>query len=612
MIVYLEPFADWGSLTFILSSQTQICPRAFVSLGVNVMAAADASLDGYIVSLQYTNKMNTYEGNKIWDTTLLPEQLTAHYVAMTNLFLTEHSEWGWTNSCIITNEIQQIGDTVDIDLAEDGSFSNVTHKTPEELVSFWTNSCPVFEPITLPEDMFGYGNIPTNSMPPEMIVNLYIDASFDAHFHEYTYYDTLIPCGETQTNSTLWEWYAYLSKYYNVFADREMVVSSIAVTNLYTGTRHRVHVYASFGDGYPMRRISMTDWSSNSVIITDPIDISSNYVNWSMSSIPCSETDLSDSQICRTCPWVVETNTPVNVTNIYSYCWPTYDYSTNISYVTLTNPCDSNLTFVVTNTTINRESTYGSEATTNYDTVPWITASNECTGMTTSSWDGVSYSNLFISITSNANSSSSSTNFDIWVDPECLDSRTNTTITVLDEVDCQSFMMARIPNTTTITVSNYINEADPDIVTNAAGYRWGWVDVGTTGNHIVWPYDYNGDEYFSNYDFYGRFIPHDDGEPVNTMYSQMLYCGYHAKYHVTGSPGTIYPEGYDLGLGCYLHVYGRLEVDVDYGIPEMVFPIIGDYATGHEAVSEINSAYNGTYRTTNYVNNIKLLIEWEH
>jgi hypothetical protein len=232
--------------------------------------------------------------------------------------------------------------------------------------------------------------------------------------------------------------------------------------------------------------------------------------------------------------------------------------------------------------------------------------------MTTSSWDGVSYSNLFISITSNANSSSSSTNFDIWVDPECLDSRTNTTITVLDEVDCQSFMMARIPNTTTITVSNYINEADPDIVTNAAGYRWGWVDVGTTGNHIVWPYDYNGDEYFSNYDFYGRFIPHDDGEPVNTSFSQMLYCEYHAKYHVTGSPGTIYPEGYDLGLGCYLHVYGRLEVDVEYGIPEMVFPIIGDYATGHEAVSDINSAYNGTYRSTNYVNSIKLLIEWEH
>ena len=68
--------------------------RTNVVAGVtNIIAGS-----GDTVSLQYTNRMNTYEGTKVWDNVLLPEQLTAHYVALTNKFLMPWTQFGWTNS----------------------------------------------------------------------------------------------------------------------------------------------------------------------------------------------------------------------------------------------------------------------------------------------------------------------------------------------------------------------------------------------------------------------------------------------------------------------------------------------------------------------------------
>jgi hypothetical protein len=120
--VFEPPYSShWDGGTIVLNSATQRSERAWLALGAplkltgtspntwyktNIVAGVTNIVigSGDTVSLQYTNKMTTHEGTKVWDTILLPEQLTAHYVAMTNMFLTPTTSWNWTNSVAFTSE----------------------------------------------------------------------------------------------------------------------------------------------------------------------------------------------------------------------------------------------------------------------------------------------------------------------------------------------------------------------------------------------------------------------------------------------------------------------------------------------------------------------------
>ena len=68
---------------------------------LNRFITTNSVTNGYdIVSLQYADKLDVYEGTGIWDHNLNPDQLTASYVGNTNLFLTSWTNWGWTNSVL--------------------------------------------------------------------------------------------------------------------------------------------------------------------------------------------------------------------------------------------------------------------------------------------------------------------------------------------------------------------------------------------------------------------------------------------------------------------------------------------------------------------------------
>jgi hypothetical protein len=123
MVDLFDPYPAWATNTIVLNSTTQRATRAWLALGVPLVLKGDApniristnmevypiggaTITNYfvrtnssdVVSLQYTNRMTTYEGIKAWDGQLHKEQFTAHLVAFTNMVLTPWTNWVWTNS----------------------------------------------------------------------------------------------------------------------------------------------------------------------------------------------------------------------------------------------------------------------------------------------------------------------------------------------------------------------------------------------------------------------------------------------------------------------------------------------------------------------------------
>jgi hypothetical protein len=449
---------EWNAGTITLSSSTQRADRAYVALGVPLkLTGTPPNLGGWrtngvfegitnvwrisgdTVSLQYTNRMNTYEGAKVWDVNLFPEQLRAHYVAMTNMFLTPWTNWSWTNSfeyaystninlefqAGVTNltvsgtavgwdntsvngsyELSGLGETTwNWDppflgfgnyyqsifeslgaywLRQDNYYDSlwkstngitgpyfpysgdaegypiVTLQNPErfdETIStnaprfpapsqWWWINLAEFPLFSDPWVVAGVGPTAITNTAPSEYFSLTAEGSYSQKFDVATYVVS------TNNDPVLWEGIAWREEVpLSIYAVGSGIVSSVAVKGLYTGKRHRIHLYAvlplamsPLGPSPYYHRIYLSDWTTNATVITDPIDprqtnawawCGTNETSTGVSEVALTETVNLAPYIHMTGPGVTENN----------YTDIAYASETNV----VTNGWESGGGYIITN-----------------------------------------------------------------------------------------------------------------------------------------------------------------------------------------------------------------------------------------------------------------------
>lgn len=197
---------------------------------------------GDTVSLQYTNRMSTYEGTRIWDNTLLPEQLNAHYAALTNLFLVKWDDWKWTNSWACTGAV-----VVTTHWAADSEV-NITDGYLETNASpqptswqYWVNPANVASGIVAVGSISCEAEYPLApaAAPMADCATIIEGGRFDETWNAIS-----VPPPYELGPTSIWSVAVWRSEIPIVATARySRVRSDMAITGLYTGTPHRAHIY---------------------------------------------------------------------------------------------------------------------------------------------------------------------------------------------------------------------------------------------------------------------------------------------------------------------------------------------------------------------------------
>jgi len=319
---------SWAGEQQELSSLTTRADRAWTScrtemLGVpsNFKVFTNRTITGHPavtnsgdhVVLQWLDPVTTYEGTKVWDNVLLPEQLDAHYFMLTNMFLAPRTDWIWTNSVLATNSAFSSGSNITI-----VAYPNAYHWLFESNFSdggIWSNAACI-SPFPLPHGLdwwlgivpeMGMGDSPcpwfsvmlptmtsavwtsnlTERVAPYFAYTLSVTGGVDQVFNGHTWFpptNTVPPSTDTD-----WKWSAARTgAVAAVGVLGTSVKSQICMTNLWTGAGKRMHVYAKFNYGqatnnspyYHRIGIYPSDFTDSSTIFSDYIDVSTNILGF--------------------------------------------------------------------------------------------------------------------------------------------------------------------------------------------------------------------------------------------------------------------------------------------------------------------------------------------
>jgi hypothetical protein len=475
---------SWSNSPIAISSATQRSDRAWLALGAplhlvgtppNVGHRTNITSDitggvtnittnvvtysGDSVSLQYIDKMTTYEGTKVWDNNLFPEQLTAHYIAMTNMFLTPWA-FSWTNTTFYSNAQNSVY-TPDATTSQSGTNTGTSPLEPINVVDDWVNNCPAIDPIPLVIDAEPYYSIAVDNHAPQFNFSMY--ASLE--FQETYIASAALPSPNVNTNCYIdfplvdWTWVA--ESHSRSYANLQGVSygSYVFIGGLYTGTLHRAHIYANYTDNdwitnTPMHRIEITDWTTDSTIISTTEIKPWAGIDGGVLTAPCDYVDGVVVRDCgsETCYWYERDAQSWTGSLTNNTCVPILSATTNITFNNYTIDC-----------------TFPDVQTTNYDITFTVTGSsnisvagvspsgyygvreNICSGVMSSQWDGVSWQE--ISRVSGSNEIAAATNetLEIWTDGPCGDPRTNVFRSFTPYYLCDNTVDYRIPEGATET-----------------------------------------------------------------------------------------------------------------------------------------------------------------
>lgn len=271
----------------------------FVTVVTNIEAGVtnitSTTNGGDHVQLVWTNKLTTYEGTKVWDNVLLPEQLDEHYVLMTNLFLTPWPISAWTNGAgylstnvttftntLVTNATAYGSVTQSCPVAASAGLPWYRNTTIEPRPNYpsWMSNDWVFctANLTIPPYTNGLSSPPSHSFNTMLDIDLYEYIRYEAKFNP-----PLTNGHEPYTNSTVWNWEAERADEATLSSIEMSVVSAPVLMDLWTGAEHRVHFYTRINPvtNTPpyYQRSSITAWSYASNIVGDVIDIRTEMTN---------------------------------------------------------------------------------------------------------------------------------------------------------------------------------------------------------------------------------------------------------------------------------------------------------------------------------------------
>lgn len=591
-------WARWAGFTLSLATATQRSDKAWLALGVPwKLTGVSPNLQGDTVSLQYTNKMNTYEGSKVWDRILLPEQLNAHRVALTNSFLVTWTDWVWTNSVYYSNSLFSILLNIAPESSEGTYHGHILSAADNPDLTWW-KSCPIvgLSDMQIPSGVEAEAQYATNDMAP------FFRFTADWHIIADEEYETLYTGSSPvmDTNDMDFSWSASFTSEGWVDIIGDAVGSRMLISNLYTGTLHRAHVYLSYSDAAwstnaAMRRVALTDWTSDAEILTGYVD-------------PWTGINGRIGLLCDEDPWNITYDyydCDAWVEERYEECaeiseYRSQSYGEPITYVTNIIEHTDPTEFTTTNIVWEYTSIESNMFVTNMVQVPYLVGLNYCSGneVLTSTWDMVTYKNVSYLFDGAVLASFCVTqSMEIWEDPDYHDMRTNLVISSYPEGDGASTVRARVPDTTGVTPERDISTGDP--ATPRLCDRWEWLKT----HHESGGMD-------------GRYFdepqPNDAwGNAPVSIYPIVAYCTYHSSWHNEQSSTQTYVGEYDYYVHTFLRfdgyfVYTPGAFDRDAWIAAHTYtyswPVLGT-----ESKSTVNtSSYTGTI-----VPEVKVLIEYK-
>lgn len=314
--------ANWDGGTITLNSTTQRSDRAWLDLSVplslhgnppnpqiHIISNEESQIvyytnSGDTVSLQYIDKMNTYEGNKVWDSNLFPEQLNLHGMILSNMFQTEVT-WGsgrlkWVNGTLYTNALYRPDWSTNYtclitnDYALRTNSQYIVDVDTMGLRSIIRGVSGSWMPINniFPEE---YGFVVASNylegISPQFRLDIIGHVLLTENFSMETKFKPPYPYKYPSTPFSpsdvppLWEGSMERSDEVYVTMAARSVSSALSVSGLYTGTPHQVHFYAKFfldrlTDTKPYYHLIETiPWTDASCVTSSVIDLSTNYVD---------------------------------------------------------------------------------------------------------------------------------------------------------------------------------------------------------------------------------------------------------------------------------------------------------------------------------------------
>jgi len=336
----------------------------------NIAGVATAWVDsvemraGDTVSLLYTNRINTYEGTRIWDDILLPEQIQTHYIIFTNMFLTPQPTI-WTNSIYYTTGVSvasasNVWGAAPYHFETNGTKDQAFWVEPVDVsVPQWQDDgCPWIHPFAFPGTADRREVGPTNNQAPYFAYTVFGSSFADQVFLSSVGYDPPITNGDNYPMGT-WTWSMSIDADGSASMSGVGVDSCAAVCNLWTGTLHRVHFYskpnfvedstnALFYPSTNYYRAYLSGWTTSNTVISPPYSCWSNFVSGIVTSGPCG--DFEDKELLHPLYHnvVVDcliTNIPItitsNITALIGYATNSPAYSNDYTAVDI--DCSENV-----------------------------------------------------------------------------------------------------------------------------------------------------------------------------------------------------------------------------------------------------------------------------
>lgn len=211
------------------------------SASTNIYGEIDGTARWITWANRYGGTTAYESSNGVWAPNLFPEQLTAHYIAMTNMHLAEWPHWCWTNSLIYTNTGILVTNWTEPPVTTNESWFETNAAPVPQTWKFWVN----FTNVVNSNSVIGAADasvVATNDTPcaPGQSMTLTADGSFMETWQADCAEGLLTSASKWSVSGDRWETPLVVT------CDWRSVVSDLAVTGLYTGTPHRVHLYQCY------------------------------------------------------------------------------------------------------------------------------------------------------------------------------------------------------------------------------------------------------------------------------------------------------------------------------------------------------------------------------
>lgn len=302
-------FAEKFGAEILLPNKTTVSPYPFFALyGALTLTGTPSWVEVYTnglgqlttnyrdtVSLIWDDPMTVYEGTKVWDINLFPEQLDEHYRTMMQMYLTE-VKWdsgmiGWTNGVayVWTNAVYPATNIVD-------SFTtNSSYRVYVDDFDFpwWRGDVTGLPPWFWNPLSLGDMVIISNAVDayPMFSMNMSLSMSLEDSYEATVNFDPPLSvfaepfpdqddaCSPTgDINPPLWSIDATRtdSLSFSLLATNQ--IASLYIKDLYSGTQHRAHIYVKMpidpnNVSLPYYHlIETTPWTYDEVVVSSPIN----------------------------------------------------------------------------------------------------------------------------------------------------------------------------------------------------------------------------------------------------------------------------------------------------------------------------------------------------